>query len=44
MIATMSTNPFVEQRQRLEASNQFASVVATMPMGLRETNAVPSWR
>ena len=37
----MSTNPFVEQRQRLEASNQVASVVATMPVGLRESNAIP---
>lgn len=37
----MSTNPFVEQRQRLEASNQVASVVATMPINLRATNAVP---
>lgn len=37
----MSTNPFVEQRQRLEASNQVASVVATMPVSLRESNAIP---
>lgn len=41
MIATMSTNPFVEQRQRLEAGDRLASIVATLPIGLRETNAVP---
>jgi hypothetical protein len=41
MIATMSTNPFVEQRQRLEAGDRLASVVATLPGELRETNAVP---
>jgi hypothetical protein len=40
-IEMMSTNPFVEQRQRLEAGDRLASVVATLPSGLRETNAVP---
>jgi hypothetical protein len=41
MIDTMSTNPFVAQRWRLEASDRLASVVATLPFELRETNAVP---
>lgn len=37
----MSTNPFVEQRQRLEAGDRLASAVDTLPRELRETNAVP---
>jgi hypothetical protein len=41
MIDTMSTNPLVAQRWRLEASGRVASVVATLPFELRETNAVP---
>ena len=40
MIDTMSTNPFVAQRWRLEASDRSASVVVPC-VELRETNAVP---
>ena len=34
-------NTFVEQRMRLDASDQLASVVGTLPKELRDTNAAP---
>ena len=37
----MATNIFVEQRLRLDTTDQLASVVATLPVELRDTNAVP---